>query len=84
MIVTQHARRIRAPVGIGHLDVVSLDDQVTDGEDQAIAADHRAGALALAPQRSTAARARNGNRLDAHQRGVEPFGIDAGFRGRLR
>ena len=62
------ARRDHAVVVGGDLDRVGFQHQVADGEDQAVGADHHAGAAALPPQGFGGAGAFGGRHLQADDR----------------
>ena len=61
---------------VDDLDIVSLDDQVADGENQAALADHHAGAFALGAERCRTACVGQRARLDGHYRSEECLGVD--------
>src|SRR5207248_3358020 len=76
VVVTDDRRRERSTLGIGNFDVVRFDDQIADRQHEAFVADHDARALALATERSDAARVgdRGGGNLD--DCAEQPFAVD--------
>ncbi len=68
VIVRDHGARHRLPVGVGDFHLVCLEDEIADGEDEALAIDHHARAEALGAERLVAARIGERFHLDADDR----------------
>ena len=56
MVVADNDRRERAALGVGDLDIIGFDDQITDGQHKSFVADDDAGALPFVTQSGRAAR----------------------------
>src|SRR5438270_806680 len=76
VVVANDARRTHMAFVVDDLDIVSLDDQIADGKNQAALADHHAGAFALGAERRRAACVGQRARLDGHYRSKERLGVD--------
>ena len=63
------------PLLVDETHLVRFDDQVADRDDQAVVADHDAGALALLAERRAAARVGHCARLDLDDRLEELLGV---------
>ena len=68
VVVRDDGGRNRGAVGIRHLDRVGFHDQVADGEDEAVVANHDARSVALLAERLVAARVGKRLHLDADHR----------------